>query len=114
MKPSISILLLASTLIFGADQYTGSTKAAVTLIGGMIKARHIENNTKFKRKDCPVCHGTGKYRSGDDIKEVDCGYCEPDNKASVEPPAKQSISKPVPICNGPECSNQPRSIIIKR
>lgn len=117
MKSSISLILLASIFLFGADQYTGSTKAVVTLVGGIIKAKHIENNMKFKRKDCPVCKGTGKYRSGDGIKEVDCGYCEPDNKdIGPIPTQPQSISKPVPICSGPECKQNPssRSIIIKR
>ena len=116
MKSSISTVLLASMLLFGADQYTGSTKAVVTLVGGIIKAKHVENNTKFKRKDCPVCKGTGKYLSGDGIKMVDCGYCEPETKdISAEPAQPQSIAKPVPICNGPECNNhKPRSTIIKR
>lgn len=116
MKSSINIILLASMILFGADHYTGSTKAVVTLVGGVIKARHVENDMKFKRKDCPVCKGTGKYRSGDGIKEVECGYCEPETK-DIDPISNtkpQSISKPVPICNGPECNQQPRSIIIKR
>ena len=116
MKSTISFLLLASMLIFNANEYTGSTKAVVTLVGGVIKARHIENDSKFKRKDCPVCKGTGKYRSGDGIKEVDCGYCEPENKDAGLALPPQSISKPTPVCNSPECNRQspPRSVIIKR
>ena len=116
MKSTISFLLLASILAFNANEYTGSTKAVVTLVGGVIKARHIENESKFKRKDCPVCKGTGKYRSGDGIKETDCGYCEPENKESGIIPAPQPISKTAPICNDPECNRQSpsRSVIIKK
>lgn len=72
------------SLLFGAEQYTGSTKGAVTLAGAIIKAKHKDEIVKkYKRKDCPVCKGKGWYMSGDGIKRVDCGYCEPDNGAPV-------------------------------
>jgi hypothetical protein len=115
MKTAFSILLL-SVVVFASSSYTGSTKAVVTLVGGMIKNQHIENNVKFKRKDCPVCKGAGKYLSGDGIKMVDCGYCEPETK-DIPSTNRSSpiISSPKPICNGPECHhNNQRPVIIKR
>lgn len=54
-----------------------STSSAVILAGAVIKAHDAPTNDKYKRKDCPVCKGTGKYLSGDGIKTVDCGYCIP-------------------------------------
>jgi hypothetical protein len=110
MKTAISILL-ASVVVFTSSIYTGSTKAVVTLVGGIIKNQHIDNNVKFKRKECPVCKGSGKYLSGDGIKMVDCGYCEPEIKAAQPTP---SISSPKPVCNGPECNTNQRPVIIKR
>jgi hypothetical protein len=72
-------LLLIATIIFGSSPYKGSTTAAVVLSGGIIKSTHIEMpDKKYERKNCPVCKGTGKYLSGDGIKMVDCGYCEPE------------------------------------
>jgi hypothetical protein len=62
-------------LLFGTIKPISST-SIVTVVGAHIKARDFPINTKYKRKDCPVCKGTGKYLSGDGIKEVDCGYCE--------------------------------------
>lgn len=61
--------------------YNGSTTGAVVLAGGIIKAKHIVDNKKYKRKDCPVCKGKGWYISGDGIEKVKCGYCEEDVKA---------------------------------
>lgn len=110
MKTTISLALIASALVFSSYEYNGSTKAVVTLVGGIIKNQHTENNVKFKRKDCPVCKGSGKYLSGDGIKMVDCGYCEPESKDTP-----QTISSPQPICTGPECKhNNQRPITTKR
>lgn len=101
---SLPIVLLASVLIFGS-RYEGSTTSAVILAGGIIKSTHIEpSDQKYKRKDCPVCKGTGKYLSGDGIKMVDCGYCEAEKK-----PGKSEIVHPpiilhhTPKCSGPNC-----------
>jgi hypothetical protein len=70
-------ILLGSIVLFSNMPYSGSTLATVTLAGGIIKAKNLENPTKkYKRKDCPVCKGKGWYISGDGIKKVDCGYCE--------------------------------------
>jgi len=71
--------LLGSVLLFGDSPYSGSTLAPVNLAGGIIKAIHNSPTKKYKRKDCPVCKGKGWYISGDDIKKVDCGYCEPED-----------------------------------
>jgi hypothetical protein len=77
---NFSILLLGVAVLFGSSQYTGSTKAPVVLAGGIIRAKAVTDTKKYKRKDCPVCKGKGWYISGDGIKKVDCGYCEPDVK----------------------------------
>lgn len=75
----IIIGLFCIGLIFGQSHYNGSTTAAVTLAGGIIKAKHSTeiDVKKYKRKDCPVCKGKGWYMSGDGIQKIDCTYCEP-------------------------------------
>ena len=95
--------------MFGSS-YSGSTTAPVILAGAVVKAQSSPITTKFKRKDCPVCKGTGWYMSGDGIKRVDCGYCEPDKKTEISPapvkPVPKSIiihNSPVPKCDGPNC-----------
>lgn len=113
---NLSLILIASVLVFGS-RYEGSTTSAVILSGGIIKSTHIEpSDQKYKRKDCPVCKGTGKYLSGDGIKMVDCGYCEPDKKQEKtnQPPQSTKVIikhppimlNPVPPCNGPNCRVQ--------
>ena len=77
--------LLLTISIFGSSLYTGSTKAVVVLVGAQIKAKNIEIIKKYPRKDCPVCHGTGWYLSGDGIKRVECGYCEAEKKSTSVP-----------------------------
>jgi hypothetical protein len=52
----------------------------VTIAGAIIKSNSVTVIEKYKRKDCPVCKGKGWYISGDGIKKVDCGYCEPEEK----------------------------------
>ena len=106
-------LLLATTLLIASDYgYKGSTTGAVTLVGGVIKAKHIDKEKKYPRKDCPVCKGTGKYLSGDGIKMVDCGYCEPDEKSQevIHPEIKihgdyKKCSNPNCICKNCKCKN---------
>jgi len=71
--------LLATVVVFGNAKY--STKAVVTVVGGIIKAQSVAVVEKYKRKDCPVCKGKGWYISGDGIKKVDCGYCEPESES---------------------------------
>jgi hypothetical protein len=105
----LPLILIASIILFGS-RYDGSSISAVTLVGGIIKSTHIElPDQKYKRKNCPVCKGSGKYLSGDGIKMVDCGYCEPEkNKGQVEQPKTvihhpPIILKSVPKCSGPNC-----------
>lgn len=80
MKYSIVAILLFSILpiLSTNSPYEGSTTASVTITGGIIKAKNInENNKKHKRENCPVCKGKGWYMSGDGIKKIECSYCEP-------------------------------------
>jgi hypothetical protein len=81
MNKIIGIILCALVL---SNSYTGSTTAVVSLVGGVIKGSSVEVKIKYKRKDCPVCKGKGWYMSGDGIKKVQCGYCEPDKVSSSQ------------------------------
>jgi hypothetical protein len=81
MNKTIATLLIAS-IFFGTYKYNGSTTGAVNLVGGIIKAQNTEISNKYKRKDCPVCKGTGWYISGDKITKVNCGYCETDKSST--------------------------------
>lgn len=75
------VSLLAATAIFFDSGYHGSTTAPVIMAGGIIKAKDVEPlRKKYKRSQCPVCKGKGWYISGDKIKKVECGYCEPENQ----------------------------------
>lgn len=65
-------------LIFGNNKYDGGSLAPVVISGSIVKNVGNEPSKKYKRKECPVCKGSGKYLSGDGIKMVDCGYCIPD------------------------------------
>lgn len=103
-------LLLTGSVIFSSYTYNGSTTAAVSLVGGVIKAKHIDREKKYPRKDCPVCKGTGKYLSGDGIKMVDCGYCEPETKTQPQPPAPP---KKDAQCDNGNCKPPERVIIIR-
>jgi len=100
------ILLLALVLgvVYSNQKYEGSTLAPVIMAGSIVKHQGADIVKKYKRKDCPVCKGTGKYLSGDGIKMVDCGYCEPDKK---EPESsdqiKLNISYKAKTCNNPNC-----------
>jgi hypothetical protein len=102
MNKLIPLLLVVS--LFASSTYNGSTTAAVTLVGGILKASSVVVDKKYPRKDCPVCKGTGKYLSGDGIKMVDCGYCEVPKTQTPEQP--QSVLRHPPVCNGPECRTQ--------
>jgi hypothetical protein len=83
MINKVVCVLLAFSIVAASNYgYNGSTTAAVTIAGAIVKAKHIDKEKKYPRKNCPVCKGTGKYLSGDGIKMVDCGYCEPEIKDS--------------------------------
>ena len=108
-------IVLASSILF-FQHYYGSTTAAVTLAGGIIKAKHIqETSVKYKRKDCPVCKGKGWYMSGDGILKIDCTYCELDKGSisigpitSINPRTqKQIIEQPQPNCYNGQCKPYP-------
>lgn len=74
--------LLISSILFAGQTKDYSTTAIVTLVGAKIKSDQREPTiVKYKRKDCPVCKGKGWYISGDQIKKVDCGYCEPEDSS---------------------------------
>lgn len=108
---NFAIGLLCVGLLFSSSNYYGSTTAPVTIAGGIIKAKHTAENTqKYKRKDCPVCKGKGWYMSGDNIKKIDCTYCEPNNSSisigpiqsltpAPAPPAKPCINGKCPLPN---------------
>jgi len=98
----IIISLFVGGLILASDYgYNGSTSSVVTLVGGIVKAKHIDKEKKYPRKNCPVCKGTGKYLSGDGIKMVDCGYCDPSIKSGDEP----EVTHP-PVILKPDCKTR--------
>lgn len=97
MNKGLCLLLIGSFLIASDYGYNGSPTAAVTIVGGIIKTKHVDKEKKYPRKNCPVCKGTGKYLSGDGIKMVDCGYCEPDKSQEI------SSSSNNTACNNPNC-----------
>lgn len=101
MNKVVVLFLIGSALMVADYGYNGSTTAPVTLAGGIIKAKHSDSTKKYKRKDCPVCKGKGWYISGDGIKKVDCGYCEPD-KTGQEP---SEITHP-PVILKPDCKTR--------
>jgi hypothetical protein len=89
--------LFCVALIFTQSSYYGSTTAPVTLAGGIIKAKHVQDSvSKYKRKDCPVCKGKGWYMSGDGILKIDCTYCEED-KGSLSIGTIKSVTPIVPV-----------------
>lgn len=97
------------SIAFSSISYNVSTKAGVVLAGGIIKARHIqEEEKKPLRKDCPVCKGTGKVVSGDKLNTTECQYCVPPNKKIGASP-ENCTSGTCIVPNSP-----PRSIIIRK
>lgn len=80
MNKLIGICLIGSIFLGTNYGYNGSTTSVVTIAGAIIKTQNTNKEKKYPRKNCPVCKGTGKYLSGDGIKMVDCGYCEPESK----------------------------------
>lgn len=114
MKTS-TVFALAVISAMVLNDFQPSSSSAVSLIGGVIRARHTEQETKYPRKDCPVCEGKGWYISGDDIEKVDCGYCEPEKK--TEP--QEAVYGPVEpeektVDNPPLVPVTPKSFILMR
>lgn len=100
MIKATCLVLISSVLLCADYGYNGSTTAAVIIAGSIIKTQHIDKEKKYPRKSCPVCKGTGKYLSGDGIKMVDCGYCEPEvkqepvtNNTQQQPECKTKVLK---------------------
>lgn len=82
MNKVLATILCLTTFAYVVDEYKGDTLAPVIIAGSIVKHQGTEIAKKYPRKSCPVCKGTGKYRSGDDISLVDCGYCEPEKGAA--------------------------------
>jgi hypothetical protein len=101
-KNILILLLLSSVSTYGFYQYSGSTTAPVILAGAVVKHMGAEIAQKYKRKDCPVCKGTGKYLSGDGIKMVDCGYCEVETKEELTHDPIVIYGKKS-VCKNPDC-----------
>ncbi len=78
MNKLLVLSLICSLGFFATQNYNGSTLAPVVLAGSVIKSAHKDGDKKYPRKNCPICKGKGWYISGDGIKKVDCGYCEPE------------------------------------
>lgn len=99
-------------LLFTQSHYYGSTTAPVTLAGGIIKAKHSQENVeKYKRKDCPVCKGKGWYMSGDGILKIDCTYCEPaEGSGSFSVGPIKSINPVTPAPPPPSKNNCPNGV----
>lgn len=98
MNNTILCLLGVSILWFGGSYY-GSTTAPVVLAGSIIKSKHVDEVVvKYKRKDCPVCKGKGWYMSGDDIKKIECTYCEPEKTGAIPAPAAPGSNCPNGVC----------------
>ena len=83
MKNLSNFFIVAVMSAVLLSEFQPSSTSAVSIIGGVIKARHIAeaSDEKYPRDECPVCEGNGWYISGDGIEKVDCGYCEPVKKS---------------------------------
>jgi hypothetical protein len=104
-------LLLSIGVLYSSRPYDGGTLAPVIIAGSVVKHEGAEIIKKYKRKDCPVCKGTGKYLSGDGIKMVDCGYCEPETKEELTHNPiviygnKNACTNPKCKCTNCKCKN---------
>lgn len=88
----IFFCIIATSIFLTNNIPSYSTTSVATLIGAKILAQSkTDISVKYKRKDCPVCKGKGWYMSGDDIKKIECGYCEPDTTQATERPKHKTI-----------------------
>jgi hypothetical protein len=116
----VLFLLLSFGVIYTSNSYQGSTLAPVIIAGSVVKHEGSEIVKKYKRKDCPVCKGTGKYLSGDGIKMVECGYCEPEAKDEAvthDPVIIHSKKSPFCKCEDCKCEDckcKPNTVIIRK
>lgn len=108
MKTVSSLFVLAVMTAITLGEFQPSSTSAVSLIGGVLKARHeVSEETKYPRDECPVCEGKGWYISGDGIERVECGYCEP----SKEEPVKTGTIDEPELVTIPE---EPKTFILRR
>ena len=73
----IRLTLFSFLVLFFMSNTISNTTPIVVIAGASIKAQSVPVKEKYKREDCPICKGIGWYISGDGIKKVECGYCEP-------------------------------------
>jgi hypothetical protein len=104
---SLFILTVMGAITLG--EFQPSSTSAVSLIGGVVKARHeISEDSKYPRDECPVCEGKGWYISGDGIEKVECGYCEPKKQEAIQ---EEHIDEPE-LVTIPE--EEPKTFILRR
>lgn len=89
--------------------------AAETAYVSMVPEKAVD--TRVDRKDCNVCKGTGRVRSGDDQGWTKCNNCKPPveelktNAAESVPPAMRLQSKllqPPEKCEDGKCPTPAR------
>lgn len=97
MKILTSIFAVSLMGAFMLGNFQTSSTSAVSLIGGVLKARHSQKEEKYPREECPVCEGKGWYISGDGIEKVDCGYCEPPSKNEPDEPQEELNQQDPPL-----------------
>lgn len=100
MPKFILLCLLSVSVAYSSSEYSGGSLAPCIMAGAVVKHEGDQLEKKYPRKSCPVCKGTGKYLSGDGIKMVDCGYCEPEK---TEQNNEKISGKKSPFCKCPDC-----------
>lgn len=63
-------------------------------------------DTRIDQKDCKVCNGTGRVRSGDDQGWTKCTNCKPPSEnigAPNVPPSMRLQARPLPKCESGTC-----------
>jgi hypothetical protein len=82
MLKSIIVPLIFIIFISSNWQYKGSTTAAVTLAGSILKTKNLEIETeKVPRSKCPKCKSKGEIPTGDwNHPFIPCDNCYDDKK----------------------------------
>ncbi len=62
-----------------------------------------EPKPKVPRRDCPLCKGTGKVKSGDGIAWVTCDNCYAEASPAALPPYREC---PGGVCPSPQVQQQ--------
>lgn len=96
MKSLPSVFLLTAMGFVMTNDFQPSSTSSVSLIGGVIRSRHLAEavEKKYPRDECPVCEGKGWYMSGDGIEKVDCGYCEETKREEVSLEPEEILPEP--------------------